>query len=293
MSGMISSIQNNWLQVAVASKGAELQSIIHKDFGIEYMWSGDPAFWGKKSPILFPVVGGLKNNSYQHNGEYYQLSRHGFARDMLFEIAAQNDTTVTFTLISTKETQQIYPFDFRLSVRYSLNENKLSVSYIIENTGIENLLFSIGGHPAFKVPLAEGTVFDDYYLKFGSLETASKSQLSPSGLIEDFSEPVLENEDIIPLHKSLFYQDALVFKELTSNNISLMSHKDSHGLNMSFEGFPYLGIWSAKDANFVCIEPWCGIADSVNASGVLEDKEGINSISPRQKFERTWSIELF
>ncbi len=290
---MIYTIYNNELSIAIASKGAELQSIINKAFGIEYLWSGDAAYWAKKSPVLFPIVGGLKNNSYQHKGNIYQLPRHGFARDMEFIVTAQGEDTVTFTLSSNEETLAKYPFEFNFSLRYSLNKNKLSVTYIVENTGLETMLFSVGAHPAFKIPIAAETNFEDYYLQFGNVENKGRHPLSADGLIENFTTPLLENTDRLGLTKSLFYNDAVVFKELKSTDISIISSKTSHGLKLSFEGFPYMGIWNAKDADFVCIEPWCGIADSVTASGNLEDKEGINLLPCDQVFTRTWSAELF
>ncbi|HRH47560.1 MAG TPA: aldose 1-epimerase family protein [Panacibacter sp.] len=290
---MIHSIHNNELSVAISSKGAELQSIIHKDFGLEYMWSGDAAFWGKKSPVLFPIVGGLKNNSYEYKNKTYYLPRHGFARDMEFEVTEQQEDFIVFTLKSNEETLAKFPFDFKFSLRYSLGEAKLSVSYIVENTGSEDLFFSVGGHPAFSVPLVDGTVFEDHYLKFGAAENAGLWPLSADGLIENFTVPVLENSDQLPLNQSLFYKDAMVFKHPESKSISILNHINAHGLTLNFEGFPYMGIWNSGNANFVCIEPWCGIADSVNATGKLMEKEGINVLPVSKIFEKTWSVELF
>ena len=212
---------------------------------------------------------------------------------MEFAVTAQQENAITFTLVSSKETLASYPFLFRLSLQYSLSGSKLSVTYIVENTGVEKLLFSVGGHPAFKIPLAEATVFEDYYLQFNAIEDAGRWPLSADGLIENFTFSVLESTDKLPLSKSLFYEDAFVFKQLRSNSISILSNKTTHGLKVNFAGFPYVGIWNAKGANFLCIEPWCGIADSVLATGNLEDKEGINNLTPTQIFERTWSVELF
>jgi galactose mutarotase-like enzyme len=290
---MIHSLQNNLLSVAISTKGAELQSIIHKDFGLEYMWSGDPRFWAKKSPVLFPIVGELKNSSYQYKGKSYELNRHGFARDMEFEVTEQDEDGIVFRLNSNEETFAGYPFQFSFSVRYKLDNNRLNVTYAVRNTGKEQMLFSVGGHPAFKIPLAHGTTFEDYFLELNHFENASRWPLSKDGLIESTPIQVMEHADKLPLKKSLFYEDALVFKYLISKSIYILSSKTSHGLKLNFTGFPYLGIWSARDADFVCIEPWCGIADSVNASGNLEDKEGINILMPAESFERTWHVELF
>ncbi len=252
---MLFSIRNNKLSVAISSKGAELQSIINKDFGLEYMWEGDPKFWGKKSPVLFPVVGELRNNSYYYKGKTYQLSRHGFAREMEFMVTEQKENEITFTVDSNEETQKKYPFEFRFSLRYLLQNNELSVTFSVNNTGNKNLFFSVGAHPAFKVPLVSETTFEDYYLQFDGVENIKRWPLSPGGLIADDTIPVLENTDKLQLNKSLFYQDALVFKHIESKSVSILSDKTPHGLTVNFNGFPYLGLWSAKDANFVCIEP--------------------------------------
>ncbi len=290
---MIYSISNDILNIAIAEKGAELQSIIHTEYGIEYLWSGDAKFWGKKSPVLFPVVGTLKNNNYEYKDRKYNLGRHGFARDMNFTVTAHTDDAITFTLTEDENTLQKYPFHFRFSLRYAVQENQLHITYITENVNDAEIFFSVGGHPAFKVPLIEGTAFEDYYLAFAEIEDAGRWPLSADGLIEGFTIPVLDNTNILPLTKALLYEDALVFKHLRSKNISLLSHKTLHGLKLDFDGFPFLGIWNAKDADFVCIEPWCGIADSVHATGKLEEKEGIIVLLPFEKFEKMWSIELF
>ena len=287
------SISNNYLSIQIDSKGAELQSLYHKRHNLEYMWSGDPAIWGKKSPVLFPIVGELKDKTYIYNGKNYNLSRHGFAREMEFEVTEQTDTSITFSIHSNEQTLSIYPFVFAFSVRYTLIENALQITYTIENRSNETLYFSVGGHPAFKIPLVDGTTYEDYHLVFNEEETAGRWPISPEGLIETTPTPLLKNESILPLRKELFSADALVFKDLKSTSVALKSAKTEHGLNVTFKDFPYLGIWETKGGDFVCIEPWCGIADSVNASGNLEEKEGINTLEPSGKFEVAYSIEVF
>ncbi len=286
-------LSNEILQVAIAVKGAELQSIYNKQTGLEYMWDADPNFWAKQSPVLFPIVGGLKNGRYQFNGKDYQLSRHGFAREIVFEIENQTETSVTFFIESSAETLKNYPFDFKFSLVYTIEKNQLTVAYIIKNKGEEKLYFSVGAHPAFKVPLVSGDAYEDYYLQLNKTETTGIYPLSPEGLIELETVPMLDNTNQLPLTKELFYKDALVFKELQSTAISILNHNNKNGLTLCYEGFPYMGIWAAKNADFVCIEPWCGIADCVDTTGKLEEKEGINSIAKNETFKRSWSVELF
>lgn len=286
-------ISNDYLSVSISNKGAELQSIVHQLTGLEYMWCGNPDFWGKKSPVLFPIVGGLKNGHYHYNQTSYQLGRHGFARDRFFQVTEQSSDTIQFTLVADAESLLVYPFQFLFSVRYSLKENSIHVTYHVENTDAPEIYFSVGAHPAFAVPLVKETVFEDYYLQFNKKETTGIWPLSADGLLKEAPVPFFQHNDTIPLHKSLFHGDALVFKSLESDSISILSHKHSHGLHLTYHNFPYMGIWSARDADFVCIEPWCGIADHVNASGEIDTKEGINRLNRGEYFERNWSVTVF
>lgn len=290
---MLYTIKNDLLHVVIASKGAELQSIIHTSYGIEYMWGGDAAYWGKKSPVLFPVVGTLKNNRFHYNGKEYELPRHGFARDMEFAVTEQAEDSISFTIQSDATTVMVYPFFFRFTIQYSLQENSLQVKYIVNNTGSDEMYFSVGAHPAFKVPLTDEYDFTDYYLQFEKTENAGRWPLAANGLIEKSGVPYLQNTDIISLKKELFYTDALVFKNLSSQFIAIGTGKNEHGIKLSFNGFPYMGIWNAKDANFVCIEPWYGIADSVDATGKIEEKEGIQKLGDDETFSAAWSVTCF
>jgi galactose mutarotase-like enzyme len=285
-------IFNDILNVTITTKGAELQSIYNKQTGLDYMWDAGVE-WPKKSPVLFPIVGGLKNNNYEHNDKQYQLSRHGFAREMVFEVESQTENSATYFIQSSEETLIIYPFKFKFSVVYTVLNNQLTVTYIAENKGEDTLYFSVGAHPAFKVPLVSGDSYNDYYLQFNQLETTGIYPLSSEGLIELEPLPMLDITNQLPLSKQLFYNDALVFKALQSTAISILNKNNKNGLKLSYHGFPYMGIWAAKNADFVCIEPWCGIADSVATSGKLAEKEGINAIDKTEIFERSWVVELF
>ena len=235
----------------------------------------------------------MKNNSYTYNGTAYTLGRHGFARDLVFTVAEQTADSIRFLLTDSADTKKVYPFPFHFEVVYTLDDNRLTVTYRVRNTGNEELFFSVGGHPAFRVPLAAGTSYEDYYLQFNREETAGKWPLSPEGLIERSTQPLLDHTQRLPLKKTLFYADALVLKHLASDVVTLKSDATPHGLEFHFKGFPYLGIWAAKDADFVCIEPWCGIADHVDASGQLQEKDGINQLQAGGLFERSWQVVLF
>jgi galactose mutarotase-like enzyme len=290
---MITIIENDDLRVAINPHGAELGSIIHKHTKLEYLWQGDAAFWGKKSPVLFPIVGTLKDNFFSYEGKTYNLPRHGFARDRTFVVEQHSADNVTFLLVSDEESLKVYPFSFEFRLHYALTNNTLKVTYSVKNTGKGALYFSVGGHPAFRVPLVDGTTYTDYFIELNEAETSGRYPLSKDGLLELKPNPFLQNTTKIPLHPSLFYEDAVVLKHLATKSMAILSEKTNHGLRMTFEGFPYFGIWAAKDAPFVCLEPWCGISDSVNTTQRLKEKEGIHKLDGNTSFECTWVVSFF
>jgi galactose mutarotase-like enzyme len=286
-------IENQEISATIHPKGAELQRLFHKFHDLEYMWGGDPAFWGKHSPLLFPIVGTLKGNTYFYGGKAYSLPRHGFARDREFEVESHRTDSITFQLQSDEKTLSVYPFPFELRVGYRLVSSKLFVTYQVRNPVDSPLYFSVGGHPAFRVPLIPGTDYSDYYLEFDGIEETPRWPISKEGLIELKPQPLLQDTAVLPLRKELFANDALVLKNPISNGITLRSSQTDRSLRMDFPGFPFLGIWAAPNADFVCIEPWCGIADSVDSDQQLEKKEGINELEGGGIFHRAWTVSLY
>lgn len=285
-------LENDLLRAAVHPKGAELQSLVHKQHATEYIWKGDPAYWGKHSPVLFPIVGALKDDVYEYDHRRYSLPRHGFARNHVFSIERQEHAQAIFQLRSSRETRAVFPFSFVLNIYYTLQEASLSVRYEVINTGDALLYFSIGGHPAFNVPLEPALHYEDYALVFEQPETLDRWPLQ-NGLISAEGVPFLNNETEIPLSKPLFYEDAIVLKHPRSASVVLKSMHGKRGLNFHFGGFSYLGIWAAKDAPFVCIEPWSGIADSIHHNQKLIEKEGILRLEANETWERSWSVDCF
>lgn len=284
-------LQNELLTANIHPTGAELQSLKHAN-GIEYMWQAGAA-WPKHSPVLFPIVGTLKNNSYFHAGNQYQLPRHGFAREMVFEAEKLSETEAVFTLTSNEETLKKYPFQFQFSLRYTLHDSQLSCAYEVSHHNQEALLFSVGAHPAFAVPLTKETGYEDYYLSFEVDEPLHRWKLT-DGLIADTTLLIDEQQgNILPLKHSLFYEDAIVLKHLQSKAVSILCSKHGHGIEFHFDGFPHLGIWGAKDADFVCIEPWFGHADSIHHNQQLAEKEGIISLPAGKIWSKEWSVSCF
>lgn len=284
-------LENQNIKASINPTGAELQSLYHKPLNLEYIWNGDEKFWPRHSPVLFPIVGGLIDDTFLYQGKKYTLAKHGFARDTKFEVEKTSEHSASFILKSSEETLKSYPFDFLLRLSYKLEQNTITVSYEVENPSNKTIYFSIGAHPAFNIPLTANTVYEDYYLEFEKQETADRSTLN--GNLLKGSVPYLQNQNRIDLKPSLFYQDAIIFKDLKSTTISIKNNKNSHGMSYNFKGFPYMGIWAANDAPFVCIEPWCGIPDLENHNQNIEEKEGIIALTQGEKWANSWSLDCF
>jgi galactose mutarotase-like enzyme len=283
-------LQNGKLSVEINEKGAELQSVRLDD--LEYLWQAEAAHWAKHAPVLFPIIGELKNGAYIFNDKEYKLSRHGFARDRMFEGEQLSPDAAIFTLRSDATTLDVYPFPFIFQVEYVITGEMLSCTYHVKNTGDGIMYFSAGGHPAFNVPLNKNLHYTDYSLEFNHEEFLERYLLH-KGLTGKETEKIPLQNRTLSLEPSLFYTDAIVLKHIKSNQIKLFSGKDPHGLKFKFDGFPYFGIWAVVDAPFVCLEPWCGIADNIYHDQQLVHKEGINILSSGEKWQRTWSVELF
>lgn len=286
-------LENEQLHISFASKGAELQSLKSKKNNINYLWNGNPDYWGKFSPVLFPIVGGLKNNTYYFQEKEYHLSRHGFARDKDFQVNHPSATEVVFTLTEDEETLKVYPFRFVLRLRYKLAGNSLSCTYEVLNPADQHpLLFSLGAHPAFAVLTTDALSYSDYYLQFNK-DSALVYHKVKDDLIDSETAVIELPDGILPLKHELFYDDAIVLKTLKSDCITLSNHKTTQGIHFRFKDFPFFGIWAAKNADFVCLEPWCGIADGTDHQQQLENKEGIIALSPDETFTCQWEVACF
>lgn len=279
-------IKNLFITAVINNKGAELISLKDKN-NREYIWQGNPEFWAKHSPVLFPIVGTLKNNSFTYNGEKYNLLRHGFARDQNFELIEQTESQAIFSFIANDETKKRYPFDFELQLCYTLEKTKLTLTYKIINKNKVIIPFSIGGHPAFA--LSED--FENYSLRFEKNETLSSYQLE-NDLISTTVVPIAMKNNTLELTYSLFEKDALIFKKLNSNEITIMENNNAL-LNVHFKDFPNLGIWTKNNAPFICIEPWLGYSDSINSSGNILEKEAIQLVEANETFDCSFSVEIF
>ncbi|MCD0473859.1 aldose 1-epimerase family protein [Flavobacterium sp. EDS] len=282
---MITVISNSKLTASIKHAGAELFSLKNIQ-NKEYIWEGNLAFWGKHSPILFPIVGTLKNNTYSINNISYHLPRHGFARDMEFNLVSKTDESAVFSIQSNDETLKIYPFKFELQIIHTLIDSQLDIQYKVINKTNSKMPFSIGAHPAIALP----ENFKDYVLEFERKEILEYSLLE-NDLISNKTKQLETKEGQIHLDYSLFENDALIFKSLESHSLTI-SENNTPYVKVDFSDFPSLGIWTKENAPFICIEPWFGYSDTPENSGNLFEKEGILTLEANQTFNSKFSIEI-
>jgi len=278
-------ITNQQLTATINPKGAELNSL-KSSTNTEYIWEGDTKYWGKHSPVLFPIVGTLKNNSYLFNGQVHALSRHGFARDNNFNVKSQTEDSVLFSLTANDDTRRVYPFDFELELAYTLKGNALHLEYSVTNNGAEVMPFSIGAHPAFALP---GN-FENYSLKFEKDEPLESVQLVDD-LLSDKTTTLPAENGVLPLTYALFENDALIFKSLQSKLVTIVKNGADY-IKVSYADFPHLGIWTKEGAPFLCIEPWQGYSDSPDTRGNLIEKEGVILLKAGEKYSAGFTVEI-
>jgi galactose mutarotase-like enzyme len=281
----IISLSNDVISAQINTLGAELCSLKNTE-NKDFIWEGDPAYWGKHSPVLFPIVGTLKNNTYTHNNKEYILTRHGFARDMEFELVDQTANTATFSIQSNSTTLASYPFQFELQIQYTLFHSTLEIAYKVINKDNSAIPFSIGAHPAFALP---GN-FENYSLEFEKVEPLEYTLLE-NDLVSTQTETIATNSNFIPLTHKLFERDALIFKKLQSKSLTIVE-KEIPRLKVHFEDFPNLGIWTKVGAPFLCIEPWFGYSDTTETNGNLFEKEGIIVLKSTDTFQTKFCIEI-
>lgn len=286
-------LENEKIKITVSKQGAELHNITSKIDGTEYLWNRNKRYWGYSAPVLFPIVGKVKNGTYKVDGKEYNLPQHGLARLKEFEMIEKTDNKIIFELVDSEETLKVYPYKFSLKIAYTLVESGVVTEYIVENTDNKTIYFSIGAHPAFMCPMVPGEIIDDYYFEFNEKENCDIMPISEEGYIKRERKQYLVNNNIIPLNFDVFKGDALVFDSLKSNKISLKSVNHDKVLTMDFTGFPYMGLWTkATGAPFVCIEPWYGHADFEDFDGELKDKAGIEKLQIGQKFNSSYTVTI-
>ena len=292
---MITHISNGTISASIDSFGAQLTSL--SAHNKEYLWQGNPQWWSGQAPILFPIVGTLRNDQAHSAAGEVKLGRHGLARRFEHTLLSSDETSAQYELRSTEETRKQFPYDFVLRMSYSLiGPTTLEQRYEVENTGTVELPYTVGAHPAFNAPLDEEETFEDYELKFArAWSYASPSLDHESGLLDfDHTWEVLKNADSFSLtHDPFREHDTIVFQDVPDNVVTLQSKKTSHGVRVSFTGFKYLGVWSEMhDAPFVAIEPWMGCATALDEDDMFEHKRGMELLAPGATARHAFTIEL-
>ena len=287
-------LSNATLKIKVKPKGAELCEIASVKNNRQFMWHADPNVWGSFAPNLFPIIGILKDGTYIYNGKKYNMPKHGFVRgNEDIKLIKKTKNSLSFSLTYNDVLLKIYPFKFEFIVTYTLTDNTLDVRYTVKNLDNTSIYFSVGGHPAFKCPLYKDENYTDYNLVFETEETSKTHLLNTqTGLVKNTTKSIFNTKNSIQLKPDLFNNDALIFKDLKSRKIALVSDKHGEILNMTFKDFNYLGIWAKPNAPYVCIEPWLGIADSENTSQNLVEKEGIIKLPENETFSANYSVQI-
>ena len=296
----IISISSNSLTASIDTMGAQLMSLCKGES--EYLWQGDSNWWPRRAPILFPIVGVLKDGEAESAEGTISLARHGLARLNQFEVVEQSPSSVTLRLKSTEETRKAYPYDFELKLIFSVAGDTLTQTYEITNPANVVLPFTLGAHPAFNIPIpsVEATSLDQYHLLFTRSWTSYGPSITDEGLC-NYATPqrLVVDSDTLELSWELIDREkTITLEDVPDRRITLTTNaeasSEAHGIQMDFEGFDYLGIWSAAPGcPFVALEPWCGIADTVDTDGVFEHKPGIICLDPEQSIAKTLNIKVF
>lgn len=285
-------LENEFLSVAVHAKGAQLASFRNKATGTEHMWQANPDVWPWHAPNLFPIVGQLVNDELIVGGQHYPMKRHGFARQSEFILLESGETSATFSLPNSEKTAEVYPYKFDFQVMYTLIENALRVTYKLINRDSQAVYFSVGGHPAFNVPFTAGDSYEDYYIEFEASEQLNTHLLASNGTFTGETHPVNVTDNKLRLTRDLFNADALVFKNLKSRMVSIKSDKHGYSLSVEFPHFNYLGLWAKPGADFVCIEPWLGCADTDGQPNDISQKEAIQKVGVGHVFEASYYLSV-
>ena len=287
-------LKNDVLAVQVKEHGAELASI--KKGSTEYLWQADPAFWGRHSPVLFPIVGSVWDKRYRIGETEYEMGQHGFARDMDFTLVEGNETEVRYRLESNEETLAKYPFPFVLEIAYKLDGNKLDVIWEVTNPSSEDIYFQIGAHPAFYYPDYDPQTAERGFLSFDRQEGLECIRIKEKGCVDAVTKYPLEipQDGLLPLTRETFDAiDTIMLQDGQVGAVTLHRNDRTPWLSLKF-GAPVIGIWSppTKNAPFICLEPWYGRCDRAGYEGDYRDKDWMNRLAPGDRFSSVYTIEI-
>ncbi len=278
-------IKNKNISVTIAARGAELQNITKN--GVEYLWEGDPAVWASRAPILFPICGGLKDDTFILDGEKYSIKKHGYVRYETFEVESVEPERVVFLLRSDEKSMAQFPFVYEFRVIYTLTENGVDIEYAVKNKSEKEMYFSVGAHEGFACP--EG--IEEYSIIFEKEEELDSTILDGNYLTYE-TVNVGKNTVELPLKTEYFLKDALVFLNLRSRRATLLHRASGRKLTVDFEGFDTFLLWTFPNAKYICLEPWCGMPDFVDSDMDITHKKGIIALSAGSETVKKHSIIL-
>ena len=290
---MIHALESNLLYAEIDDKGAELQSLFSKQTKTEYLWQGNPAVWAQRAPVLFPIVGRLKDGKYTHNGRTYNMPPHGFVSSAQFKAELTEDNSLILSYEDSKESRKLYPFAFAFNVIFTVKWNVIETIYEVINRTNGTMYFSFGSHEGYRCPRFEGEVFEDYFLEFDNEGIYTSHKISPDGLLMDDTYPLIEGGRQLSLNYGLFDNDSLVFANVPSGKVALCSRKSSSRLEIEYDDAPNLVVWTKPQAPFVCIEPWYGLPDFENSDGQLANKKGIIALEKDAVFNWRHTISIY
>ena len=278
-------LKNKYLTVQVSELGAELKSL--KKEGFEYMWQGDPQVWAGTSPVLFPMLGFFRDNKYILNGKEYNLGKHGFARNKMFEVENITENSAVFLLKDDAETIEVFPFRFEFRVIFTLGEDNLKVEYNVKNLNDNTMYFSVGAHEAYVTP--EG--IEDYDIIFPQKEDFN-SVLLNGGLLQNNTMVIAKNTDVLPLYDKYFILDTLIFRDLKSRSCILRNRKTERAIKVEYPNCDYLAIWHKPSSPYLCIEPWSGVPDHEDSNYDITKKEGIICLDSNKEYSNIHTINI-
>lgn len=291
---MIYNIENEKLSVSVSTLGAELMSIKYKETDTEHLWQGDKKYWGGRAPNMFPICGRLYEGKYTYYGKEYTMPNHGIARSSEFTLKSACKEQITLSLVSNEKTKESYPFDFIFDITFKVTDSTLEVSYNVKNEDEKELIFALGGHPAFNVPFNSNTAFEDYYVEFGSPCDAIRVDFSPTCFCTKNDKIFTEGgTKRIDLDHSLFDDDA-IFLYNVDKTITLGSYKHKGSITLKYDGMKYIGLWHMPktDAPYICIEPWTSIPASEGKIDDLLTKDEMVHLPSGYTYKNSYSITI-
>ena len=287
-------LESDLLYVEINPHGAELSRLYSKRTDREYLWQGDPNIWDRQAPVLFPIVGRLKNGTYTYNDKEYSLPCHGFAPDVIFETIGPRNDTIKFTYSDNKETRAVYPFAFNLEVTFTLRWSQVDITYQVTNKTNGPMYFSCGSHEGYICPRLEDETFEDYFLEFDNEATYESCTVTPEGLLAEPFYIVVENGRTLPLDYRMFENGtSLVFINIPTGKVSLGSRKSKERVIVSYGDAPNLVVWSMPGAPYICIEPWWGLPDFEDSDGQLVNKPGIINLEKGEVFNWTHTVNIY